>query len=139
VSFQEKSAVAITAALAVVYGVYFAIVARWLATTPAPDIVYQPLMIAALVLFGALVAVSHIGIAVAKPRDVNANDERDRLITLRGERAGGYVLALGVFIGIVLAMAELSAFFIAHTLLLAWVLAEMTEGATKVVLYRRGA
>jgi hypothetical protein len=29
----------------IVYGAYFAVVARWLATTPADQIAYQPLMI----------------------------------------------------------------------------------------------
>jgi hypothetical protein len=45
---------------------------------------------------------------------------------------------VGVFEGLVLAMAELTPFYIAHTLLLAWVLAELVEGATRIVLYRRG-
>jgi hypothetical protein len=45
---------------------------------------------------------------------------------------------VGVFAGLVLAMAELAPFYIAHALLLAWVLAELVEGATKIVLYRRG-
>lgn len=104
--FQEKSAIAMIGALAVVYGAYFAIVGRWL---------------------------------TANPKEAGAEDERDRLIALRGERVGGYVLALGVFGGLVLAMAELPPFYIAHALLLAWVLAELVEGATRIVLYRRGA
>jgi hypothetical protein len=73
------------------------------------------------------------------PKEANTQDERDRLIGLRGERIGGYVLALGVFLGIVLAMAELPHFFTAHALLLAWVLAEATDNVVKIVLYRRGA
>jgi hypothetical protein len=35
-------------------------------------------------------------------------------------------------------MAELPPFYIAHTLLLALVLAELVEGAIKIVLYRWG-
>jgi hypothetical protein len=57
-------------------------------------------------------------IALANPREADASDERDRLIAPRGERVGGYVLAVGVFAGLVLA--------------------ELVEGATKIVLYRRG-
>jgi hypothetical protein len=45
-------------------------------------------------------------IALADPEE--AGDERDRLIALRGERVGGYVLA------------------------------ELVEGATRIVLDRRG-
>ena len=135
-SFQEKSAIAMIGALAVVYGAYFAIVGRWLTVAPADEIVYQPLLIVAIVPLVVLAVVSHLVIALANPREAGAEDERDRLIALRGERVGGYVLALGVFGG--LAMAELPPFYIAHALLLAWVLAELVEGATKIVLYRRG-
>jgi hypothetical protein len=138
VSFQEKSAVVMTGALAVVYGAYFAIVGRWLTVTPADEIVYQPLLIVAVVPLVVLAVVGHVAIALANPKEADAYDERDRLITLRAERVGGYVLALGVFGGLVLAMAELPPFFIAHALLLAWVLAELVEGATKIVIYRRG-
>lgn len=138
-SFQEKSAIAMTAALTVVYGAYFAVVARWLATTPATQIAYQPLMAVAVVPLVILAAIGNAVIALANPREANANDERDRLIALRGERVGGYVLAVGVFLALFLAMTESSQFFIAHTLLLAWVLAEITARATRLVLYRRGA
>jgi hypothetical protein len=138
VSFQEKSAVVMTGALAVVYGAYFAIVGRWLTVTPADEIVYQPLLIVAVVPLVVLAVVGHVAIALANPKEADAYDERDRLITLRAERVGGYVLALGVFGGLVLAMAELPPFFIAHALLLAWVLAELVEGATKIVIHRRG-
>jgi hypothetical protein len=139
VSFQEKSVAAMTGALVVVYGAYFAVVARWLATTPADQIVYQPLMIAAVVPLVILAVVSHVILALLNPREAGLEDERDHLIALRGERAGGYVLAVGVFAGLVLAMAEVAPFWIANALLLAWVLAELTEGAVRMVLYRRGA
>jgi hypothetical protein len=139
VTFQEKSAIAMTGALAVVYGAYFVVVARWLAATSPDDIVYQPLMIIATVPLVIIAVVSHIVIAVMNPKEADAYDERDRMITLRAERIGGFVLAAGVFVGLVLAMAELPPFFIAHALLLAWVLAEITDGVTKIVLYRQGA
>ena len=138
-SFQEKSAIAMTGALAVVYGVYFTIVAFWMTAAPVDQIGYQPLMIIVVVPLVILAAVSHIGLAVLKPKEANQYDERDRLISLRGEEIGGYVLAVGVFGGIVLAMAELPPFYIAHTLMLAWVLAEIVAGTTRIVLYRRGA
>jgi hypothetical protein len=139
VPFQEKSAIATIGALVVVYGAYFAIVARWLAVAPAGEIAYQPLLIVAIVPITVLAALSHIVLAVANPKEANAYDERDRLIALRAERVGGYVLAVGVFGAIVLAMAEAPQFFIAHALLLAWIAAQITDEAVKVVLYRRGA
>ena len=111
---------AMTGPLAVVYGAYFAFVGRWLTVTPADEIVYQPLLIVTILPLVVLAVVSHVAIALANPKEADASDERDRLIALRGERVGGYVLAVGVFGGLVLAMAEL------------------VEGATKIALYRRG-
>jgi hypothetical protein len=136
--FQEKSAIAMTAVLVAVYGAYFALMGRLLASTPAADIPYQPLLIVAVVPLTILAAVSHIVLAVASPKEANAYDERDRLIVLRSERLGGYVLVLGVVAGLVLAMAEIHPFFIANALLLGWVLAEIADNATRIVLYRRG-
>lgn len=139
-SFQEKGAIVMTSVLVIVYGIYFTAVWRLLSTTSADEVVYQPLMIIATVPPLIILAVlSHIVLALANPKEANANDERDRLITLRAERIGGYVLAMGVFAGIVLAMIESPYFYIANALLLAWVLAEITERITKVVLYRRGS
>ena len=136
--FPEKSAIAMVSALAIVYGLYVAVILRWLAGTPADEITYQPLMVLAVIPLAVLAAMSHIVLAVLDPRAANAFDERDRLITLRSERVAGYVLALGVFASLVLAMAEVPHFYIAHALMLMWVLAEIIEGVSKVVLYRRG-
>ena len=138
-SFQEKSAIFIVGSLVVVYGAYFALIGRISAVTPAVEIAYKPLLILAVVPLALLVAFSHIVLAILNPKEANAYDERDRLITLRAERLGGYVLAVGVFTGLVLAMIELRSFYIANALLLAWVLAEITDNAAKIVFYRQEA
>ncbi|MEO6086041.1 MAG: hypothetical protein ABIQ18_23320 [Umezawaea sp.] len=137
--FEEKSVIVTTGAHVVVFGGYFLVVGRWLATTAADRITYQPLLIFTIVPLVVLTAVSHIVLAVLKPKEANTRDERDALIALRGGRIGGYVLAVGAFTGIALAMAELPPFYIAHALLLAWVVAEVTDGTRKILLYRRGA
>ena len=136
--FQQKSAIAMAVALATVYGGYFAVVSVWLANAPVDEIVYQPLLIVAIAPLAILAAVSHVALAVASPKEANAYDERDRLISRRGDQIGAYVLAVGVFTGLVLAMVEASPFYIAHALLLAWVVAEVGGEATRIVLYRRG-
>ncbi len=138
-SFQEKSAITMTAILVTVYGVYFAIVGSWLGTSPVDEIPYQPLMVAVVVPLTILAIVSHIVLALVDRKGANANDERDRLISLRSERVGGYVLAVGVFAGLVLAMTEQPGFFVANALMLFWVLAEVVDGVFKIYLYRRGA
>lgn len=136
--FQEKSAIVTTAILIVVYGAYFAILGLWLQSTPADEIPYQPLLIVAVIPLTILAAFSHIVLALFNPKEANQYDERDRLVTLRSERLGGYVLAVGVFAGIVLAAIEVTWFWIANALMLAWVLAEVADGVTKVALYRTG-
>lgn len=127
-----------TGTLAVVFGGYFAIVVRWLTTTAADDIVYQPLMFIAVVPLVVLAALGHAVIALFNRTEANSHDERDRLVGLRAERIGRYVLATGVFAGLTLAMVELAQFYIAHVLLLAWVVAEITTGVVTLALYRRG-
>jgi hypothetical protein len=136
-TFPEKSAIAMTAVLTVVYGAYFVVIGVWLSTTPADEIAYQPLMIIAIFPLAILAAVSHTVLAITSPKEANAYDERDRLITLRSERLGGYVLAVTVFAGLVLAMAGFHQFYIANILLLGWVLAEIGDNAWKILLYRR--
>ena len=137
--FEEKSVIATTGAHVVVFGVYFFVVARWLASTAADRIVYQPLLMFTVVPLVVLTVASHVVIAATRPKEAGAHDERDERIALRGSRVGAYVLAVGAFTGIALAMAEFPPFYIAHALLLAWVVAEVGDGVRKIVLYRRGA
>lgn len=137
--FQEKSAMAMAVILALVYGTYFAIIGRWIATTPAEEIAYQPLLIIATIPLALLASLSHIVLALVNPRAANLEDERDRIIAIRGEQVSGYVLAVGIFAGLVLAMAEQPHFYIAHALALGWVVAQIIEYMMVIVLYRRGA
>jgi hypothetical protein len=139
VSFQAKSTFVMTVILVVVYGAYFSVVGTWLSHSPVEQVRYQPLMVIAVVPLVILAALSHSVLAIVNRREAHSYDERDRLISLRGEEVGGYILAVGVFCAIVLAMAEFHAFYLAHTLMLAWVLAEVFAGVTRLVLYRRGA
>ena len=136
--FEEKSTIATTTAMAIAYGLYFAVVARWAATTPAADIVYQPLMVLTVVALVALVVLGQVVIALSNPAEAGQRDERDRLIGLRGSALGGYVLAVGVFLALVMAMVRMDQFYIANVLLLWWVLAELTSGIARIVQYRRG-
>jgi hypothetical protein len=137
-SFPEKSAITMIGVLVAVYGGYALVILRWLAVEPAEEIAYQPLMVVAVIPLTVLAAGSHIILAVLDPRGANEYDERDRLITLRSERVACYVLAVAMFCGVTLTMVEVPHFWIAHTLMLLWVLAEIVEGISKVVLYRRG-
>jgi len=138
-TFPEKSSIAMSAILVLVYGAYFSAVGRWATTDPAAEIAYQPLLIGAVVVLVILAVISHLLLAVVSPKQAAALDERDRLITVRAERIGGFVLAVGVFIGLLAAMIEMHQFFIAQFLLLALVLGQLSDEVAKVFLYRRGS
>jgi hypothetical protein len=138
-SFQQKSTLAMTGILVLVFGWYFTLVLTELASTPAADIAYQGVMIPAIVLLVALAALAHAMIATGAPADAGERDQRDRSVALRAKQAARYVLAVGTVAGLGLAVIEADTFWIAHVLLAGLVLAEITEGLTRLVLSRRGA
>ncbi len=66
-------------------------------------------------------------------------DERDRLIGLKSTRNGSYVLATGVFLSLSSAVLTKGNFVFTHLLLGFWVLAQLVEIGSQLVLYRRSA
>ena len=139
-TFVEKSTLTMTLLLIAVFTGYFAVVLGPIAASPHRQGAFTGLVIAATVVLTILAVVSHVVLAVVFRAQADAElDERDRLIALRSERIGGYILAVGVFAGITVAILEAEAFWIAQVLLAAWVLAEVSEGVAKLALYRRGA
>jgi hypothetical protein len=138
-TFEEKSTLTMTGILLLVFGWYFTLVLGPIADSPAREFAYTGLMVAVVILLVILATVSHIFLAILFRKQVNAYDERDRFIALRSERIAGYVLAAGVFAGIGLTMVRTDAFWVAQALIASLVLAEVTDGVIKLVLYRRGA
>lgn len=137
-TFQEKSTLTMTAILVLVFGWYFTLVLGPIVGSPAREVAYTGLMVAVVVLLVILAGVSHVVLAIAFRSQANDYDERDRLITLRSGEIAGYILAVGVCAGIGLAMMQSDTFWIAQALIGALVIAEVTEGVSKLVLYRRG-
>ena len=137
-TFQEKSTLTMTAIMVLVYGWYFTLVLGPIAGSPAREVAYTGLMVAVVVLMVILAAASQVVLAIAFRSQANADDERDRLITLRSGEIAGYILAVGVCAGIGLAMMQSDTFWIAQALIGALVLAEVSKGVSKLVLYRRG-
>jgi hypothetical protein len=137
-TFQEKSTLTMTAIMVLVYGWYFTLVLGPIAGSPAREVAYTGLMVAVVVLLVILAVASQVVLAIAFRSQANADDERDRLITLRSGEIAGYILAVGVCAGIGLAMMQSDTFWIAQALIGALVLAEVSKGVSKLVLYRRG-
>ena len=139
-AFQAKSAAALIGTLMIVYVPYFTFVGYILATTSedVANVAYKPLLILATVPVAVIAAVSHIVLALVTPKEANQRDERDRLIDQRADQLGAYILAVGIFAGIVLAMLELTSFYVVNALMLFWVAAEVAAQVRRLVLYRRG-
>ena len=80
--------------------------------------------------------VGHVVVAALERR--HDEDERDKLIWLKGTRKGSVVLGIGVFLSLWAALAIEGNFLFTHLLPGFWVLAELVEIGTQLVLYRRG-
>lgn len=133
-SFQEKSLWVMFVGLVAAFGYYFATVLPPVAVDVMPD---QVAMFVLAVVF--LVITQIVGNIVIAVVDRNTQvDERDRLIALKGNRNGGYVLATGVFLALCTALLTDGNFLFMHVLLAFWVLAELVEIGSRLFLYRRG-
>ena len=138
-SFQAKSNLVMFVIIAVVYGLYFAVVLSWAQSTSVEDISYQPLLVLTVVPVVVLAIIAHILLAIVRPSEAGQSDERDRLIDLRGESIGGVVLAVVVFGAIFLAMAEAHQFWLAQTLVAGIVVAQLAKEGVTVFLSVRGS
>jgi len=134
-SFQEKSLWLMGGSLIAVFGFYFASVLPSDAANVMPQDV--ALFVLAVVALVAIQIAGHVVIAVVDRR--STTDERDTLIQLKGMRNAGYVLATGVFSTLCLAVVSEGNFVFTHVLLAFWVVAQLVEIGSQLVMYRRGA
>ncbi len=134
-SFREKSLWLMLASLLGVFGFYFAVVLP----PEAPNVMPEQVAVFALAVVMLVVVqiVGHVAIAIVDRR--TDTDERDRLITLKGARNSGFVLATGAFLALCAALATEGNFVFMHVLLAFWVLAEIVQIGSQLIMYRRGA
>ena len=143
-SFREKSIWVMSAGLLLASVIYAYAVSSvnqamqadvaWQAMRILPPMVF--LFATAVGLLTVFAVIGHIVLAVSDRR--GAEDERDRQIGLKGARAGGIVLAVGVFSALCVAVISTGNFWFSHVLLGFWVLAQLAEYGVQIVLYRRG-
>ena len=133
-SFHEKSLWLVMTSLVAVFAFYFGLALKTAAVDVGPA--QAGLFIAAVVLLVIAQIAGHLLIVLVDRRD--DTDERDRLIALKGERIGGYVLATGVFAALCTALVVPGNFATAHVLLASWVVAQVVEYAAQLWYHRRG-
>ena len=146
-SFQEKSLWVQLVGLIGAFGFYFATVARTYGVLGLPENVmpaHVGLFVAAVVLLVMSQIAGHTIVAIAhavahRRNDIDATDERDRLIDLEASRYAGFVLATGVFLSLCTAIVTQGNFAFTHLLLAFWVLSQLTWTGSQLVRHRRDA
>ena len=137
-SFQAKSTAVMLTALVAAYTWYGLQVYRLAGEGPVGEVNYQPLVLVVVVPLVVIATIGHIAISAWNPDEADFSDERDREIARRGSILGGGIVSIAALGALFAAMAEVSHFWIAHLLLAGLVLAELVDGAWRLVLYRRG-
>jgi hypothetical protein len=137
-SFKGRVTAVMLVTLIIVYGWYFLQVLFAASTTPIDEIAYQALMFIVVVVLVVLAIVGISVVGALAPNDTDEEDERDRLIEMRGDQAGGYMLAIGALFALGMTMVEVEYFWIANTLLAGLVLSEIGKAGLMVAAYRRG-
>ncbi len=141
-SFQEKSLWLLFVSLLGIFGYYFAVVIPAKAVDVMPwHVGFFVALVVLLVLIqisGSIIA-AIIGKLSGSMDGRHDTDERDKLIGLKSTRNGAYVLATGVFLSLSSALFFDGNFVFTHVLLGFWVLAQLVEIASQLVLYRRSA
>ncbi|WP_297736580.1 hypothetical protein [uncultured Maricaulis sp.] len=141
--FREKSNVAMLVLTGGVYAWYFASSADVLfSRSMDPEVALDLTNSKMLMTVGAIIIASiiaHIAIAISAPSEADeAADERDRMIDMRGDKRGGFVLALFTLLAMGSAMTAQPFHLIANIALAGLVASELAKGVSKFIDYRRG-
>ena len=138
-SFREKSAW-ITFVLLLAFGIYFGDVAVHMLDPTRPHANYLLLFVLLVVAIVVLEIITHAVIAFRSPREAQTPiDERERLIELRATRPAFYVLLVGAFLSVGTIHMGASTWLLAHCVLFAIWMAELTRYGSQLYHYRRGA
>jgi hypothetical protein len=138
-SFREKSVWISFVSLLVVFGYYFATVARAMLGLRSESNLFAVLIFAVAALV-VLEVVLHVIVAMQSPGEaLSPRDERERLIALKATQIGFYVLIIGALAGIFTMHLGAGRLGVGNAVLLAVVIAQLTKYGTEIVYFRRGA
>lgn len=138
-SFREKSAW-ITFVLLLAFGIYFGNVAAHLFDPARPHANYLQLFVLLVAAIVVLEIITHAVIAFRSPREARTPiDERERLIELRSTRPAFFVLLVGAFLSVGTIHMGASTWVLAHCVLFAIWIAELTRYGSQLHQFRRGA
>jgi hypothetical protein len=136
-SFKEKSAWIVFITTLVTSIIYFTA----LGLSFAGHMRYaQVLNLFGALTFGLIVVqiIAHVVVAARAPADARTpTDERERVIGWKADRVGFYTLMTGALLGIVTIHLGASAPDLAHAVLAAFVLSQLSKYGTVILLHRR--
>jgi len=139
-AFREKLAWISVATMALVYGWYFWTVLPLARAGAGGWFRYAKLLQGTIITVVVLQVVLTIAVAIFSPREAQAaEDEREKLIALKGTRAAYFVLVTGALLVSVWGIFfGTNAVLLGNDALLAVVVANLVKDVTQIVHYRLG-
>ncbi|MGJ6969193.1 hypothetical protein ACSDR0_45615 [Streptosporangium sp. G11] len=137
-AFEEKGAWVMIVVSLGAYTIYVATLLGRAGDGPLTDVAYAGTLL--WTIGGAIVTaiVAHIAMAITGGRGADRTDERDREINQVSERIGQSMVVIGALAALIMAIAELSHFWIANAVYLAFVLSSVLSSSAKIMAYRKG-
>ncbi len=137
-SFKEKSTWIMAVITVGAYVAYLNIILGRADNAPLIGVPYASTLLWTIGAVMVASIVAHIAVAIASPQDADKADQRDREIERHGDYTGHWFIVTGAVAALGMSMAELSHFWIANVIYLAFVLATLLGSAAKILAYRRG-
>ncbi len=137
-SFKEKSTWIMAVITVGAYVAYLNIILGRADNAPLTEVPYASTLLWTIGAVMVASIVAHIAVAIASPQDADKADQRDREIERHGDYTGHWFIVTGAVAALGMSMAELSHFWIANVIYLAFVLATLLGSAAKILAYRRG-
>lgn len=138
-SFREKIHWASFLALAVAFGWYFLTYPWEIVGTPAGVGAVAGMLVPVTIIIIAVMALTTAYFAIRTPKEVNIKeDERERIIHIRGTHLAYYPLVLGVWANMIAMFYRLSVGEHLNLLIATVVVAELVRVGSQLYFYRRG-
>ncbi len=137
-AFEEKRAWIMAVVSIGAYLVYAAIILSRSAGVPLREVPYVSTMLWTIGISIVVSIVLHVVAAATAPEDANKKDQRDREISRFGETVGQVFVFFGALAAMVMAMAQMSHFWIANVIYLGFALSSFLASLAKIAAYREG-
>lgn len=137
-TYEQKGTAVYLLVVIVTYGIYLALVAGQLATTPITEIDYAAPLLWTIGASIVSAIVLRIIVEIVRPSELQRDDIRDRDIRHEAARLGYWPLVAGGIAALLLAILRLDPFWIANVIYLAFVGQAVLTSIIALSFYRRG-